>query len=188
MTYAADIQMGDEVLVLGLGPIGLMAIPLARMQGAAHIVAVNRSGGRRATLARELGADTVVLTQNKPLRDASFRKGGVDRALVSASASAVLEAIPVMNYGGIIAFIGIEYGAGAILQFDANAFHFNKLQLRASHAAPALYFPICLQLLKDEHLDGEALVSHVMSLDSIAEAMFMLRDRREEALKIIIKP
>jgi len=188
MTYTADIRLGDEVLALGLGPIGLMAIPLARRLGAAAIYAVNRSGGKRAELAQQYGADHVVLTSQTPLEKNKFRKGGVDRALVSASASAVLEAIPLMNYGGIIAYIGIEYGPGATLHFDANDFHFRKLQLRASHAAPALYFPECLQLLKDGHVDGQALISHIFPLEEIEQAMTLLRDRREEVLKVIIKP
>ena len=188
MTYTADIALGNEVLVLGLGPIGLMSIPLARMRGAGRIYAVNRSGGKRAALARDYGADSVILTADMPLKEIPFRKGGVDRALVSASASAVLEAIPLMNYGGIIAFIGIEYGDGASLRFDANEFHFRKLQLRASHASPALYFPASLQLLQDRHVDGEAIISHVMPLERIAEAMCMLRDDRTGTLKIVIKP
>jgi L-iditol 2-dehydrogenase len=188
MIYVADIALGNEVLVLGLGPIGLMSIPLARMKGAAHIYALNRSGGKRADLAQQYGADTVILTKRKPVKKVTFRKGGVDRALVSASASAVLDAIPAMNYGGIISYIGIEYGPGAKLQFDANDFHFRKLQLRASHASPALYFPTCLQLLSDGHVDGEAIISHIMPLENIAEAMMKLRDSREEVLKIVIKP
>lgn len=188
MVRVADIALGDEVLALGLGPIGLMAIPLARMRGAARIYAANRSGGRRAEVARTFGADEVILTQETPLHSVSFRKGGVDRALVSASVQAICDAMPVMNYGGIISFIGIEYGAGAQIAFDANDFHFKKLQLRASHAAPALYFPLVLQLLKDKHVDGEQLVSHVMPLTQIAEAMAMVRDSREAVIKVVIKP
>jgi L-iditol 2-dehydrogenase len=91
-----------------------------------------------------------------------------------------------MRYGGIISFIGIEYGVGAKVSFDANEFHFNKLQLRASFASPAIYFPICLQFLKDKHVDGRAIISHVMPLERITDAMFLLRDAPGEALKIVI--
>jgi L-iditol 2-dehydrogenase len=188
MVRVADIALGDEVLVLGLGPIGLMSIPMARMRGAARIYAVNRSGGRRAQAARTLGADKIISTVETPLNEVGFRKGGVDRALVSASVAAIGEAMPVMNYGGIIAFIGIEYGDGSTISFDANEFHFKKLQLRASHAAPALYFPTVLQLLKDEHVNGSTLISHVMPLEKIGEAMALVRDCREEVIKVVVKP
>lgn len=186
--YTADIPLGSEVLVLGLGPIGLMMIPLVRMKGASHIYAVNRSGGRRADAARKLGADTVLLTSDSPVSAASFRKGGVDRALISASPSAIPDTMPFMRYGGVIAFIGIEFGDGAHISFDVNDFHFKKLQLRASHAAPALFFPTCLQLMMDGHVDGSALVSHVMPLSEMATAMTLVRDRRDEVLKVVIKP
>lgn len=188
LVRVADIALGDEALALGLGPIGLMALPLMRMRGAAHIYAVNRSGGRRAQAARALGADTVISTRETPLHKIAFRKGGVDRALVSASVQAISEALPVMNYGGIIAFIGIEYGAGATISFDVNDFHFRKLQLRASHAAPALYFPIALDLLRDGHVDSQQIISHVMPLEQLPAAMQMVRDCRDDVLKVVIKP
>jgi L-iditol 2-dehydrogenase len=184
MTYTADIALGNDVLVLGLGPIGLMSIPLARLKGAARIYALNRSGGKRAELARAYGADEVLSSMDSAI----FRKGGVDRALVSAPPSTLTQAMKVMNYGGIIAFIGIEYGPGATISFDVNDFHFKKTQLRASHASPAIYYPTVLQLLQDGHIDGEAIISHVMLLDQIAEAIRIMRDAREDVLKIVITP
>lgn len=188
MVRVADIGLGDEVLILGLGPIGVMAVPLARMRGAGRIYAANRSGGRRAQTAKALGADEVILTSETPVSRISFRKGGVDRALVSASVEAIGDAMPVMNYGGILAFIGIQFGEGSTIRFDANDFHFKKLQLRASHAAPALYFPQVLQLLKDKHVDGDKLISHVMPLAQMAEAMTLVRDCREEVVKVVVTP
>ncbi len=188
MVRVADIALGDEVLMFGLGPIGLMAIPLARMRGAARIYAANRSGGRRAQVAAAFGADEVILTRDNPLTPGHFRKGGVDRALVSASVEAIGQAMPLMRYGGILSFIGIQYGDGARISFDANDFHFKKLQLRASHAAPALYFPQVLDLLRDGHVDGNQLISHVMPLAKLPEAMALVRDNREEVLKVVITP
>ncbi len=187
MTYVADVHLGNEVMVLGLGAIGLMSIPVAKMQGAGRIYAVNRSGGRRARLAEKYGADEVVLTQNTPLEEIHFRKGGLDRALVSVDPKALPDVMPLMNYGGYISFIGINWPDGDIT-FNANDFHFKKLQLRASHAAPALYFPTALQLLKDKHVDGEAIISHVLPLDDLAEGIRLMRDCRDEVLKVVITP
>lgn len=187
MTYTADIRLGNDVMVMGLGAIGLMSIPLVRMQGASRIYAVNRSGGKRAELAKALGAQEVILTQDTPLDSSLFRKGGVDRALVSADPRALPDVMRYMNYGGFISFIGISMPDSDI-SFSANDFHFKKLQLRASHAAPALYFPTVLQLLQDKHLDGEQFISHILPLDDIAEGIRIMRDERESFLKIVIKP
>lgn len=187
MIYASDIHLGNEVMVLGLGPIGLMAIPIARMQGAGRLYAVNRSGGKRADVAKALGADEVILTQDTPLDQIAFRKGGLDRALVTADPKVIPEVMPLMNYGGYISFIGINWPDGDIT-FNANDFHFKKLQLRASHAAPALYFPTALQLMRDKQVDGEQFVSHVMPLDEMEKAIHMVRDLRSEVIKIVITP
>lgn len=184
MTYVADIQLGNDVMVLGLGAIGLAAIPIAKMQGAGKVYAVNRSGGKRADLAKALGAEVILDT---PLNEINFRKGGLDRALVTADPKVLPDVMPLMNYGGFISFIGINWPDGDIT-FNANDFHFKKLQLRASHAAPALYFPTVLQLLQDRHIDGEQFISHVIGLDDLAEGIRIMRDERESVLKIVVKP
>lgn len=188
LVRTAGIGLGDETLVLGLGPIGLMTIPLALRQGAGRIYAANRSGGRRADLARQFGAGEVFLAAEQPLHGRLFRAGGVDRALVSASPRALPATLALMNPGGVVAFIGIEHGPGGVISFDANEFHFKKLQLRASHASPALYLPLCLQLLKDGQVDGRAMVSHTLPLERLAEGLQLLRDQREQVLKVVITP
>jgi L-iditol 2-dehydrogenase len=186
LVRTADINPGDEVLVLGLGPIGLMSISLARLRGAERIYAADVVAGRRVETAMLFGAEEVHVTGGRQLTEIPFRKGGVDRALISAPPRMLPEVMGVMRFGGVISFIGIEYGPGGTISFDANNFHFNKLQLRASFASPALYFPICLQILKDGHVDGRAAISHVMPLKNIEDAMLLLRDKPEQALKIVI--
>ena len=141
-------------------------------------------------MARAFGAHEVFSTggaDSAPIDASRFRKGGVERAVVSAPPSTIAATFDAMRFGGVIAYIGIEYGDGARISFDANAFHFKKLQLRASHATPALYYPIVLQLLKDRYVDGEAMISHVMPLERIGEAMALMRNSRDEVLKIVIK-
>ena len=188
MVYTAQIALGDDVLIVGLGPIGLMSIPLARMQGAARIYAVNRSEGVRLEKALALGADHAFAAEKEPIRERSYRRGGVQRALVTAPPSTLPEVMKVMSYGGVISFIGIEYGPGAQITFDANEFHFQKLQLRASFASPALYFPTALRLLRDGHVDATAIVSHVLPLRRIMEGLELLRDHRAMTVKVVITP
>ena len=72
--------------------------------------------------------------------------------------------------GGIITFIGLGSGEQGRVSFDGNAFHFKKLQLRGSFAAPALYGPTALRYLREGVVDGEALISHRYPLGSLSEA------------------
>ena len=96
--------------------------------------------------------------------------------------------MPHMTDEVITSCIGIQYGKGASISFDANDFLFKKLQLRASHAAPALYFPLVLQLLRDKQINGDALIPHGAPLAQLAATMYLVRDRRNEVVQVVGTP
>ena len=96
--------------------------------------------------------------------------------------------MPHMTDQGITSCIGIQSGEGASISFDANNFLLKKLQLRASHAAPALYFPLVMQLLRDKQIDGDALISHVAPLAQLAATMHFVRDRWNEVVQVVSTP
>jgi L-iditol 2-dehydrogenase len=184
LVKTADVQLGNHVLVIGVGPIGLMAIALARMQGASRVYAVSPSRAeKRIELARRFGAEEVFLADRGGFDASRFPRGGLDRVLVTAPPTALPSAIDAARVGGIVAFIGIEYGPRATVSFDANAFHFRKLQLRASFAGPALYFPMALELIRTGRIDAASLVSHRFGLDDIAGGFAALRDDKSAAVK-----
>ena len=199
MVYTADIRPGNDVLVVGLGPIGLMAVTLARNVGAGKVYGAHSRPGKRLQAGLAMGADEVFAVSETAIKDYTYRKrrkagGGssgapvVDRALVSAPPRVIPEALGVLNYGGILSFIGIEYGEGEEIAFNANTFHFNKAQLRASFASPALYFPTCLQMLQDGQLDVGPVVSHVLPLERLEDGLKLLRDNSADVIKVLISP
>jgi L-iditol 2-dehydrogenase len=184
LVKTADVQLGDDVLVVGAGPIGIMAVKLARLRGARRIwVAARSHSRRRIELARAFGADEVVLTDRADFAAGPYPRGGLDRVLVTAPPSLLPAAMDAARVGGVVAFIGIEWGGGARVSFDANAFHFKKLQLRASFAGPALYFPMALDLIASGAIDAKSLVSSRFGLEGIADAMRDLRDDKAGAVK-----
>ena len=187
LVYTADVKLNDDVLVVGLGPIGLMAIRLAKLMGARKIYAAVRSHStRRAELAKQFGADEVLFTDVKALTEYCFEKEGVDKILITAPPMTIPEALKVANVGAIIAFLGIEYGVGATISFDANDFHFKKMQLRGAFASPALYFPRCIDLLKSGAIDADALISHTFKLGELEQAFIKLRDEKATAVKMVM--
>jgi L-iditol 2-dehydrogenase len=187
LAYTADIKLNDDVLVVGLGPIGLLAVRFARLMGARKIYAAELSGAkRRIELAKQFGADEIILTDQQGIDDYAYEKGGVDKILITAPPAMIPSSFKAANLGATIAFLGIQFGSGANITFDANDFHFKRLQLRASFAAPALYFPRCIELIESGLVDVKSLISHTFSLNEMEKAMETLKADRENAVKIVI--
>jgi len=183
----ADIRPESNVLLLGPGPIGLMALALVKHMGARRVfLSAFRRETARVELARQFGADAILDPSETPLPEVDFGCA-IDRILVTTPPPTLADAFQVACKGGIISFIGIAYGDSAYCRFDANAFHFKKLQLRASFASPALYTPRALQYLREGVINGPALISHPFSLDRIAEAMEVARDP-SRAVKVVVMP
>jgi len=191
----ADPELNDEVVVFGPGPIGLMLTRLAKLRGARRVFLTgsnrsSRRGRRRLEVGQQMGAD-VTLAEAEDDIAAAMRElvpQGVDCVLVTAPPRSLPLAIEIARFGAIVGLIGIEFGGAEQITFDANAFHFKKLQLRASHAIPNHYFPSAVDLLARRAVDAEQLISHTFSLDDYAHAFQTLADPSQEGVKIVILP
>lgn len=184
MVTTADIKHGDRVCLIGPGPIGLMAIPMILRSGADKVVVIGRTGNdARMTAAAALGAETLIC--DAPLPEYTELRGQFDRVLVTAPVQIIPEALQLLAYGGIMSYIGIGTGSGMI-QFDANDFHFRKLQLRASFASPAIYYPIVLKMLKNGTIPADVIISHRMPLQQIDEAMKLCKDEKRSTIKVVV--
>jgi threonine 3-dehydrogenase len=129
-TALAFPVLGEDVLVSGAGPIGLMATAVARHAGARHVVVCEPNAYRR-TLAVRMGATLVVDPKERALADVFDELDmveGFDVALeMSGSPTALRNAIAVMAHGGGIAILGIPTEEIAL---DVNAIVFKMLTLR----------------------------------------------------------
>jgi L-iditol 2-dehydrogenase len=194
ITLRADPGLNDEVVVFGPGPIGLMVVRLAKLRGARRVFLIgsNRStprGMHRLDVGRQMGADvTLGYEEDDVVGDIlAAVPDGVDRVFVTAPPKTLVEAIEISRFGGIIAFNGIEFGKGGEVTFDANAFHFKKLQLRASHAIPNHYFPMAIDLLSRRAVDPEPLLSYTFLGHEAEKAFQTLIDPEEQAVKVAIQ-
>ena len=110
-------MVGEDVLVTGAGPIGVMAAAIARHAGARNIVVTDLSDFR-LSLAAGAGADLVVNSGTTRLRDVQLGLGmkeGFDIGLeMSGAPAAVAEMIDNMNHGGKIAMLGLPASDYAI--------------------------------------------------------------------------
>lgn len=103
-------MVGEDVLITGAGPIGIMAVAIARHVGARHIV-VTDVNDYRLGLAARMGATRAVNVAENRIRDVMDDIGlreGFDVGLeMSGNAAAFRELLDVMNHGGRIAILGI---------------------------------------------------------------------------------
>src|SRR4249920_2194776 len=109
-TALAFPVLGEDVLVSGAGPIGLMATAVARHAGARHVV-VSEPNPFRRELAMRMGATIAVDPRERDLGDVASELGmveGFDVALeMSGVPEAIRAAVESMAHGGGIAFLGI---------------------------------------------------------------------------------
>ncbi|TYC99028.1 L-threonine 3-dehydrogenase [Arthrobacter echini] len=105
--------VGEDVLITGAGPIGLMAVAVARHAGARKIAITDVSAPRLA-LARGAGADLAIDVSRTRIADAQTELGmkeGFDVGMeMSGHATALPEMIDNMNHGGRIAMLGLPAG------------------------------------------------------------------------------
>src|SRR5690606_22985816 len=101
---------GEDVLITGAGPIGVMAAPVARHVGARHVV-ITDVNDYRLDLAKKLGVSRAVNVAKEDLKTVMRELGmteGFDVGLeMSGNEAAFNQMIDVMNHGGRIAVLGI---------------------------------------------------------------------------------
>jgi len=194
VTLRAEIPLNGEVAIWGAGPIGIMACQIAKLRGARRVFLVGspRANPRnrfRLELAHALGADVTISGNENAVDEIKRATGdGVDRVLVTAPPTAIPDALRACRFGGIVALVGLEECAGETVALDINAFHFQKLQLRASHAIPNHYFPIALDLLARRVIDPDRMITHSFPLKEFRRAFETANNPDERVGKVVIEP
>ena len=182
-----DIQLNDHVVVFGAGPIALLAIRLARLKGAGRItVLAHAHSKKRIELAKFYGADRIICTdQESPVETLKGEK--VDRILVTTPPATLKEAVQIASFGCVLCDIGIaKTPQESLCELDINQMHFKRLQLRFSHATPALFFPLCIDLIEKGLVDVKPLITHRFALEDMQEAMTTIRTDKETVGKVLM--
>ena len=187
LVKTADVKLGNDVVLMGCGAIGLMALQMAKASGARKIWAVELSGSKKkAELALEYGADEVIFSDEVDLQKYPWPKGGVDRVLVTTPPKTIDLATRICRPGGIVAFLGIGYGERGMVTFDSNVVHLNKLQIRGSNAMPALYFPFVFDMMHAGFVKVDKMITNTFSLDEAPKALKEFLDDQANTCKAVM--
>jgi threonine 3-dehydrogenase len=169
-TLSFDL-VGEDVLITGAGPIGCMAIPIAKQAGARHVV-VTDINLYRLELARKMGATRALNVKEEKLSEAMHELGmkeGFDVALeMSGHPSAFADILPNMFYGGKIALLGIMPTNAAI---DWNLVVFHSLTLKGIYGREMFETWYKMTALIQSGLDISPVITHRFPFTQFKEAI-----------------
>lgn len=181
----SEIQPGDSLAVLGLGPVGLCAVQVALAAGAGPVLAID-SVPERLEMARRFGAIPVHLTEESPRDVGRQLTGGrgVDASIDAVGHADALDlAIRLARKAATVVAIGVY---AEPCRVHMGVVWIKALTLRTGHANVIGHVDRVLGMLAAGRLDPTPLVTHHMPLDSAPDA-YGIYDRRE-ALKIVLTP
>ena len=188
---AANIRIGDIVVVFAQGPIGLCATAGARLRGASTIIVVD-GVDQRLEVARRMGADVALNFRNVDVVDEILKLTGgrgVDASIEALGTQTTFEqALRVLKPGGTLSSLGVY---SQDLSIPLGAFH-------AGLGDHKIITSLCpggkermrrlLNVVASGRADFGALITHHYRLDDIVEAYDLFSHQRDGVLKVAITP
>lgn len=176
--------VGEDVLVTGAGPIGIMGALVAQRAGARKVV-ITDIAPYRMDLARALGVQHVVNVETDTLRDVMDRIGmteGFDVGLeMSGAAPALRQMFARMNNGGKVALLGIAPTEFAV---DWNEIIFKMLEVKGIYGREMFETWYKMIALVQSGLDLSALITHRLPIDAFDQGFAAMLSG--EAGKVIL--
>jgi len=183
----AKVNAGDDVLIIGAGPVGLIMISLLKLFGAGNII-VSETSSFRLSIAKSFNVNAAVNPINENLKETVYEVTdgrGVDLAIVAVgNAKVIPQALDLLRKGGKLLLFGSP-PPGDLLIYDANKIFLRELKIIPSYSTTEIETNIALKLLKLKKIDVSKLVSHRFKLDE-AEKALKLAAESDKALKILI--
>jgi threonine 3-dehydrogenase len=162
-TALAFPVLGEDVLVVGAGPIGLMATPVVRHAGA-RIIVVSEPNAFRRDLASRMGATLVVDPRERSLEDVQAELGmveGFDVVLeMSGNPGALRDALANMAHGAGMAILGIPTEE---ISIDMSRVVFNQLTLRGIYGREMYETWYKMSVMLQSGLDIRPAITHRFS-------------------------
>lgn len=203
------VKKGDTVVVLGCGPVGLLAIKWAAFFGADRIIAVDRVGYRLKHAEKYNGVETVNFEEHDNTGEyiKEITHGGADVVidcvgmdgkmsaieaaetllkLQGGSKSAIEIATQAVRKGGTVSMVGV-YGA-RYNNFPLGDFFARNITLKMGQCPAHTYVEPILQLIEEGRFDATDIITHKLSLDQGTHAYEIFDKKEDNCIKVILKP
>ena len=184
-----DIAMfkpGDSVVVIGDGPMGLLAAGAARGLGASKVIVAGMTQHRLDAAARYYADHVVDISKEElsPVVQSLTAKRGADLVVVAVSAGEALKSgINVVRPGGVVcAFAGVPEGTE--IQLDVRKLHYKQYYLTGSSGLAPEHFARALELLSSRRVDFASLVTARFAFEDVEKAVAYAAGR--QGLKAVV--
>jgi threonine dehydrogenase-like Zn-dependent dehydrogenase len=207
-----DIKPGDTIAIWGCGPIGQFSIRSAFMLGAERVIAIDQVP-ERLKMAEDGGAETINYEEQNVYEALMDMTGGrgpdacIDDVGMEAHAPGLIfaydrikqammlendrphalrEAIMCCRNGGIISVIGVY--SGFIDKFPMGSVMNRSLTIKTGQAHVQKYMRPLLQMIENGDIDPSFVITHTMSLEDAPRGFDMFKNKKDNCIKIVLKP
>lgn len=186
--HLANIKVGEKVLVIGGGIIGLVTAMFAKMEGASY-VALSETNNARGDKSVRLGVadEWYDAKDTKMLEKMSLKtNGGFDVVLdCCGNSPAVSSALVAVRPGGRVILVGVSLGTVTIPTAVAVM---RELTIQGSIAYTKEEFQTCIDLMAGKKIEVLKFVDDIVGLDGVQKAYERLTSGDDDAVKILVDP
>ena len=182
----AGVKLGDKVVIIGSGAIGMLVAAVCRRSGATDIAVADHHDGR-LNLALKMGA-TAAINSKKVDFDRAVKEftggAGADKTFECVGVEATFnQAMTSLRKGGLATVIGIFEHP----QITIDAARFITHEIRVQGAQGYCWdFPISIRVAQEIGL--ERIITHEFKLDELQKALLTCIDRESGAVKVVLHP
>jgi L-iditol 2-dehydrogenase len=184
----SGVTPGGTVAVIGPGPIGMIAMRLARALGAARVIAIGR--GARLKASRHSGADVLVNFEEcdpvKAVREATGGRGVDEAVECSGAAGTFRQAVEMVRKGGRVALVGVPTDK-VIEPLPYKYIVHNEIAIFGARANPNVSHKM-IPLIAAGQLKVKDLVTHTFPLEQFSDALDLFVNRRDGVIKVVVEP
>lgn len=188
----ADVQFGDDVCVIGIGPVGLMAVAGAALRGASNLYAVG-SRGNCISVAKQYGATDIINYKEGDIVEQVLEKThgrGVDKVVIAGGdVDTFIQAITMLKPGGRIG--NVNYlGSGDYVKIPRAEWGCgmgHKVIAGGLMPGGRLRMEKLASLVQTGRLDPSKLLTHKFKgFDHMEEALMLMKDKPRELIKPVV--
>ena len=191
-TYACmeniQVSLGDSVVIIGAGPIGVFLEILARIRGASKVIVIDKNADRLALMEAFNVDHRIDSSKEDPVEKVKeYTNGHGAHKVISANPSieAQQQSIFMARKCGIVVFFG-GVAKNQLTPIDTNAVHYNNLWIYGHYGANSIQVEKSFHLSLSDQFPAEKIISHVLPLADINQAIELTREGK--ALKVVLLP